>query len=421
MLEAQKAKVNVVLRRNFFKALPGLTAAAAILPAPTLAQAAQAARVGRLQITDVRLIKIRLIQDKGGVPRRLDKIPADTGPLAIQIGGFTAIEIHTNEGLVGLGPGIPPQDVAAAKRTLVGQDPWDLNKPTGAVGRGLSPALEIAMWDLLGKAANQPLYKLWGGVRDRILPYAAMWGVGTPEERAEMASRIKGQGWRAMKLRSSFATLKDDVRLVELVRRAVGDDFHILTDGNKAPGNADAGGDNPTLWNFTRAYDTAMEYQRLKVYWFEEPLPRFDLARLAELNRLLTMPMAGGEGNFGGLHEFKDMLDQGVWDILMPEIARIGVQMSRTVGMLAAAYNRQVSPHGAPQDRRLVNICGMHLAASTPNCPILEFIHEPPIGDLFEGWQVFENAPALDKDGYLPVPQGPGLGVSFKRDLIEPA
>ena len=66
--------------------------------------------------------------------------------------------------------------------------------------------------------------------------------------------------------------------LVELVRKAVGDDFHILTDGNKAPGNADAGGDDPTLWNFKRAVDTAMEYQRLNVYWFEEPLPRYDYA-----------------------------------------------------------------------------------------------------------------------------------------------
>jgi D-galactarolactone cycloisomerase len=410
--------VNVVRRRDFFKTLPGLTATAAMLPATALA--AQAARAGRLQISDVRLIKIRLIKDKGSIPRRVDKIPADTGPLPIQIGGFTAIEIHTNEGLVGIGPGISPQEVAGAKRTLVGKDPWDMNKPTGAEGRSLSPAIEIAVWDLLGKAANQPLYKLWGGVRDRILPYAAMWGVGTPEERAEMALRIKGQGWRAMKLRSSFGTLRDDVRLVELVRHAVGDDFHILTDGNKAPGNADAGGDDPTQWNFTRAYDTAMEYQRLKVYWFEEPLPRYDYERLGELNRLLAMPMAGGEANVG-LHEFKWLLDGGCFDILMPEIARLGPQMSRTIGMLAAAYNRQVSPHGAPQDRRLVNVCGMHLAASMPNCPILEFIHEPPIGDLFEGWQVFENAPALDKDGYLPVPQGPGLGVSFKPDLIEQA
>ena len=405
-------------RRDFFKTLPGLTATAAMLPAQALT--AQTARAGRLQISDVRLIKIRLIKDKGSIPRREDNIRPDTGPLPIQIGGFTAIEVHTNEGLVGIGPGISPQELAGAKRTLVGKDPWDLNKPTGAEVRGVSPALEIAIWDLLGKAANQPLYKLWGGVRERILPYAAMWNVGTPESRAEMASRIKGQGWRAIKLRSSFATLKDDVRLVEMVRRAVGDEFHILTDGNKAPGNANAGGDDETLWTFTRAYDTALEYQRLKVYWFEEPLPRYDYERLGELNRLLAMPMAGGEAN-AGLHEFKWLLDQGCFDILMPEIARLGPQMSRTIGMLAAAYNRQVSPHGAPQDRRLVNICGMHLAASMPNCPILEFIHEPPIGDLFEGWQVFENAPALDKDGYLPVPQGPGLGVSFKPDLIEQA
>ena len=108
-----------------------------------------------------------------------------------------------------------------------------------------------------------------------------------------MALRIKGQGSRAINLRSSFGTLRDDVRLVELVRHAVGDDFHILTDGNEAPGNADAGGYDPTL------------------------------------------------------------------------------------------------------------------------------IHEPPIGDIFTGWSIFENAPALGKDGYITLPQGPGLGVTVRPDLIE--
>jgi D-galactarolactone cycloisomerase len=130
------------------------------------------------------------------------------------------------------------------------------------------------------------------------------------------------------------------------------------------------------------------------------------------------MPMAGGEANWG-VHEFRWMLEQGCFDILMPEIIRLGPHMSRTIGTLAAAYNKQCSPHGAPQERRLVNICGMHLAASMPNVPILEFIHEPPIGDLFAGWSVFETAPVLEKDGYMKVPQGPGLGVTIRRDLIE--
>jgi L-alanine-DL-glutamate epimerase-like enolase superfamily enzyme len=278
--------------------------------------------------------------------------------------------------------------------------------------------VEIALWDLLGKAVDQPLYKLWGGTRDRVFVYAALWGIGTPEDRADVAARIKAEGWRAIKLRSSFATLRDDVRLVEEVRKVTGDDFHILTDGNKAPGDADAGGDNPTLWTFKRAFDTAREYQRMNVYWFEEPLPRYAYELLGELNRLIEMPMAGGESNWG-VHEFKQMLDHGCFDILMPEINFLGPAMTRTVATLAAAYDKQVSPHGAPFERRLTSICGMHLVASTPNAPILEFIHEPPIGDLFEGWSVFEQAPVLDKDGWMQVPEGPGLGVTFRPDLIE--
>ena len=230
------------------------------------------------------------------------------------------------------------------------KDPFDINQHAAALyapNRNWGAPVEIALWDLLGKATDQPLYKLWGGLRDRVLPYAAMWGIGTPEDRAEIAARLKADGWRAIKLRSGFTTLKDDVRLVELVRKAVGDDFYILTDGNKAPGNADAAGEDPTLWNFKRAVDTAREYERLNVYWFEEPLPRYDYRRLKEINRLVAMPMAGGEGNWS-VHEFKDMLDNECFDILMPEIINLGPQMSRTIGTLAGAYNKQVSPHSAP-------------------------------------------------------------------------
>jgi len=400
-----------MLRRDFLKTLP--VAASLSLALPKTAGAA------RFKITDVRLSKIRLVKDMGVVPRYAGG-RAGLG-LPIQIGGFTFTEVVTDQGLVGIGPGIDPAFLKNVKTLLVGKDPFEINEHATALyapNRTWGGPVEIALWDLLGKATDQPLYKLWGGSRDRVLPYAAMWGIGTPEDRAEIAGRLKADGWKAIKLRSGFNTLKDDVRLVELVRKAVGDDFHILTDGNKAPGNADAGGDDPTLWNFKRAFDTAREYQRLNVYWFEEPLPRFDYQQLRELNRLVAMPMAGGEGNWS-IHEFKDMLDNECFDILMPEIINLGPQMSRDIGTLAAAYNKQVSPHSAPFERRLANICGIHMIASLPNAPITEFIHEPPQGDIFAGWQVFENPPALEKDGYIKVPQGPGLGVTFKKDLIE--
>ena len=400
-----------MLRRDFCKTLPGLAALPLLVPKTTGA--------AQFKITDVRLIKIRLVEDVGTVPRRVGAGLA--GGLQVAIGGFTVTEVHTDQGLVGIGPGIEPGALERVKGLLVGQDPFDINRHADvlyAPQRTWGAPVEIALWDLLGKATDQPLYKLWGGLRDRILPYAAMWGISTPEERAEKAALIKAEGWRAIKLRSGFNTLRDDIRLVEEVRKAVGDDFHILTDGNKAPGDADASGENPTLWNFKRAADTAREYQRLNVYWLEEPLPRYAYDQLGELNRLVEIPMAGGEANWG-VHEFRWLLEQGCFDILMPEIIRLGPLMSRTVSTLAAAFNKQSSPHGAPRERRLVSICGMHLAASMPNVPILEFIHEPPIGDLFAGWSVFETAPVLDEDGLMKLPEGPGLGVAFRPDLID--
>ena len=399
-----------MLRRDFCKTLPGLATLPLLLP--------KVAHAVQFKITDVRLIKIRLVRDAGTVPRRADG--SGLG-LPVTIGGFTVTEVHSDQGLVGIGPGIAPADVESAKRLLVGQDPFDINRHAArlyAPQRQWGASVEIALWDLLGKATDQPLYKLWGGTRDRVLPYAALWGIGTPEDRGQIAARLKADGWRAIKLRSGFSTLREDIRLVEEVRNATGDDFLILTDGNKAPGDANAGGEDPTLWNFKRAVDTAREYQRMNVYWLEEPLPRYAYDQLGELNRLIEMPMAGGESNWG-IHEFRWLLEQGCFDVLMPEVIRLGPVMSREVAVLAAAYNKQVSPHGASFERRLANLCAVHLVASTPNAPIVEFIHEPPIGDIFEGWSVFENAPTLDADGYMQVPQGPGLGVTLRPDLID--
>ncbi len=399
-----------MLRRDFCKTLPALAGLGVMLP--------RQAGAAKFKITDVRLIKIRLVKDAGIVPRR---VGVTGGGLPVTIGGFTMTEVHTDQGLVGIGPGIDPGALKTVQALLVGRDPFDINRHAAvlyAPYREWGAPVEIALWDLLGKAVDQPLYKLWGGTRERVLPYAAMWGIGTPEERGEMAARLKADGWRAIKLRSGFETLKDDVRVIEEVRKATDPEFHILTDGNKAPGNADAGGEDPTLWNFKRAVDTAREYQRLGVYWLEEPLPRYAFELLGELNRLVEIPMAGGESNWG-IHEFKGMLDHGCFDILMPEVIRVGPLMSRQIAVMAAAENKQVSPHGASFERRLASICTIHLVASIPNAPIVEFIHEPPIGNIFEGWSIFENAPVLEKDGYMKVPQAPGLGVTLRRDLIE--
>ena len=190
-----------------------------------------------------------------------------------------------------------------------------------------------------------------------------------------MALMVKSQGWKAIKLRSSFPTMKEDVAVVEAVRKATGDDFIIMCDANKA-GNL-PGADNPNLtdWDFRRAVDTAREYQRLNVYWLEEPLPRFDFDQLAELSRLVQIPIAGGEANHG-LHEFLWMMQKGCFAIVQPEVTAEGPTMLRAIADVARAYDKLIVPHEGFVG--LGTLCAMHLVCSWPHAPTLEVIHQPP-------------------------------------------
>jgi L-alanine-DL-glutamate epimerase-like enolase superfamily enzyme len=375
----------------------------------------------------------------------------------IRIGGGSLVEIHTDQGLVGIGPAVDPVQLPALRAELVGQDPFNLqvlvanmrgvtgmgrrpvppdsssadaSSPSGghgslsvaeAAGRGgpLSAdrafsAAEIALWDIIGKACNQPLYKLWGPTKDRVPPYASQTRLGTPEERASLAVTLKNEGWHAVKYRSHFHTMKEDIRLVEAARKAVGDDMDIMCDANQATN----GFLTPTvIWDFRRAVAAARAYQQLNVYWLEEPLPRYDFDHLAELNRLIEMPIAGGEGN-RGLHEFRWLLEKGCFDIVQPEVLLEGPLELRKISVLAESMNKLIVPHVG--DGGLATICNLHLVASWPNSPYLEIYHDPPVREYSHGFAIFENPPVLDKAGYFNLPQEPGLGVSINRDLILP-
>ncbi len=272
-------------------------------------------------------------------------------------GGGAFLEMQTDQGLSGIGPSIDPVQLPTLKLELMGKDPFDLQTlvasmrevtgmtptrrfgaPPGTpvppgmtlsdiAGRGgdtgatrAYASAEIAMWDIIGKACNQPLYKLWGPAKERVRPYASQSRLSTPEERADLAAQLKSKGWQGIKYRVHYQNMKDDIRLVELARKAVGDNFDIMCDANQATN----GPLTPTvLWDFPRAVKTAKAYQDLNVYWLEEPLPRYDFEHLAELNRMLYMPLAGGEGN-RGLHEFRWLLEQGCSTLSSPKCCSKG-------------------------------------------------------------------------------------------------
>jgi L-alanine-DL-glutamate epimerase-like enolase superfamily enzyme len=408
-------------RRGFVQAVAAAGAIPILTEKPAAAQAKQSA--GRIRITDLKLRRLRLEKDWGSYE---DYIGGRRGG---RTGGGAIVEIRTDQGLVGIGPAISPAAVQPIQEYLSGKDPFDVNRHTAILygggregGLRLPPGgrpvgIEIALWDLIGKAANQPLYKLWGGTRDRIMPYSSMFRLGPVEQRADAAAQLKAHGWKAIKLKSHYQTMKEDVAQIEAVRKACGPDFIIATDANKAGFSIANQGTRGVPWTFKRAYETAKELERLDVFWLEEPLPRYDFERLAELNRLTTVNLAGGEEQNPGVHEFRWLLEKGCFDIIQPEINTQGVAVLQKVAIIAESMEKLIVPHLG--DGRLSTVCDMHLVATWPNAPMLEVSNEGPEGAYEHDYAVFEHPIALTKDGYFELPQAPGLGVSIRPDLFE--
>ncbi|MEM7533803.1 MAG: mandelate racemase/muconate lactonizing enzyme family protein [Chloroflexota bacterium] len=375
----------------------------------------------RLKITDIKVVQLRIVEEVGSIEPAWDV----GGSMPITSGGGSIVEIHTDQGLVGIGPGIDPSLLEAAKACLVGEDPFDMERHVGKLRyyvRGSSyrgsASIDIALWDLIGKACGQPLYKLWGGgetgaANSKVAGYASMVRLSTPEERADLAVQVADEGWQAIKLRIHCQTMQEDIAIVEKVREAVGNRLEIMVDANQAQsrGNWQPG----VQWDYRRALETAIELEQLGCYWLEEPLPRYAFDDIAKLNQAVTMPIAGGENNVG-IHEFLYMLQNDVYDILQPEgMVNVGMSDLRKIGVLGEAFGKKVIPHHG--GRGLGTIAHLHLVASWPHSPYLEMLHDPPVGDYRHGFSILQEPLVVGSDGCVTVPQGPGLGVEINPDL----
>jgi L-alanine-DL-glutamate epimerase-like enolase superfamily enzyme len=376
------------------------------------------ARPARLRITNVRLVSLKTVREVGSLEPAWDP----GGRMRFRVGGGKYLEVHTDQGLVGIGPAMDPSLLPTVNEQLAGKDPFDVEDHAarlqyygGGRRRRGGASVDIALWDLIGKATGQPLYKLWGGTKADVLVYASTIRLSTPETAASLSAQLLEEGWRAVKLRLHHETRAEDVRTVEAVRAEVGDRMEIMADANQAQSSGDW---QPGVrWDLGRAVETARELQRLRCCWLEEPLPRFAFDLLGELNRLVELPIAGGENNCG-LHEFRWMMERGVYDILQPDsLVAGGITELRKIGTLAEAFGKRVVPHHGGGD--LGTIAHLHLVASWPHAPYLELLHDPPIGSYRHRFAIFQSPPVVDPAGRMSLPQGPGLGVEIDPDLVE--
>ena len=327
-----------------------------------------------------------------------------TGVTAAEAGleAAASIERFVSPHLIG-------RDAAAPERlTPVLRDAEILGSPVYCV--------EVALWDIAGKIARLPVYKMWGAATDRVPAYCATGEVRSPERRVEDCRRIKAEGFKAVKLRFHSDDPRDDIRVVEAIRRELGDELVILVDANQAGVQPGFGGHRQ--WDFRVALKVAFELERLGVTWLEEPLPRHDRLGLRRLrDRLGTLQLAGGENNHG-MHEFKLLIDEGCYDVLQPDaVLSEGVYQLRKVAAHAESAGLLMAPHTWTHGIGL--LANLHLVASIPNHSWFEFPHEPP------GWpaaalsQMLVNKPWIDAGGCVRVPDGPGFGFELDEELIQ--
>lgn len=368
-----------------------------------------------MKITDLEVISLN------GPPLPVPAHPAWSPGISWERRGATIIKITTDEGITGIGsPGYSASSQLEnwVKPQLVGKDPFAMEQHARVLRMaGGCWGVEIALWDIIGKACGQPIYKLWGGHSDRVPTYASFLEVRNPQQRAEDVLRIRDEGYRAVKLRIHDWEMKDDLAQVAAVREAVGDSMQILVDANQAqqPGTPQTA--PSPIWSEQRALQTARELERLGVYWLEEPLDRYNFEGLTRLCAAVDILIAGGENN-RGLHEFRWLVEQNCYDVIQPEaMVSEGIGQLRKVAALAEMHHKLVAPHHGGGGVGLA--AHLHLCAAIPNASYLEVFNDPPCmtSDLFQ-WYIKEPL-KLESDGTVAVPQKPGLGVELDDEKIE--
>jgi D-galactarolactone cycloisomerase len=341
--------------------------------------------------------------------------------------GACLVEIVGEDGNSGWGEAFGPARLTAPiveyyKPLLIGEDAlaterhWQTlyNRLRDHGQKGLAiealSAIDIALWDLKGRHLGVSVHRLLGGpLRNRVEAYATGFyrkRGGDPLQYlvAEAHERVAG-GFKAIKLKLGFG-LDDDVRLCATVRRAVGPDIRIMVDANHA-------------YDALGAIRLGKLIEPLDIAWFEEPVPPEDLAGYREVKAALAIPIAGGEAEFTRWG-FRPLITERLVDVLQPDIAAAGgISETKKIADMANAFGVRVNPH--------VWGTGVALAASLQLIAALP--HNPPGLHPIEPLLEFDQSehpirmaviaePIVQQDGWVAIPDRPGLGIEIDRAAL---
>jgi L-alanine-DL-glutamate epimerase-like enolase superfamily enzyme len=339
--------------------------------------------------------------------------------------GWLIVELFTDSGHVGIGnaalsPRLAKHTIDTyLKPLLIGKDPWDseflwqlMYRATMAFGRkGIGmvaiSAVDIAIWDVLGKAAGQPVFRLLGGrTKPRIPVYASRLYSQPLDALAAEAKSYKDQGYSAMKLRFGWgpadgaAGMQRNLDLVRTVRETIGDEIDLMTDAYMG-------------WNLDYARRMVPRLEPFHIRWLEEPVIPDDIHGYAALKALRRVPIAGGEHEFT-LVGFADMLRAEAVDYIQFDTNRVGgITQARKIAALAESYAVPVVPHAGQMHN-------FHVVMASLNSPMAEFF--PPVNvevgnELF--YYIFEGEPKVVNGSIDLKDDVPGLGLRIKEEALD--
>lgn len=339
---------------------------------------------------------------------------ADMPEDANRLRPVVTLRLRTDTGIEGIGLTLYGGAMTGGLRTaidelcalIIGDDPLrieaivrklrlaaDSAGPAGIFTLALS-AIDTALWDIKGKALEQPLWKLLGGNRDRINTYASgslRRGL-TDAQAATAARRLIDKGFIEMKTQMALPgnpSPAEEVRRVRVVRDAIGPDIKLMCDINQR-------------WRVEQAIDIGKRAEDVGLFWLEDVTTADDYQGIARINDALSTPIAGGE-YLWGIAPFRQMIEARSVDYIMIDLCRVGgpTQWMKVAGM-AEAFNLPVVSHVVPEMH-------LHLVAAVPNGLTVEYMP----------WmlKLYQETPAIEK-GQLVLPTAPGLGLAFDEKVV---
>ena len=327
----------------------------------------------------------------------------------------SVVEVRTDDGLVGWGEGGGPLSDEEVEDRVIGRSPFDYeviydNLSHGGTRSSQACGVEMALWDLMGKALELPVHQLLGGARrTSVTGYASgffqLEGLDHVDSVVDEAQRCCDEGFRALKLRIGFGREIDE-RLVSSVREAIGSQVGLAVDVNRG-------------YDVATAIDVGHRLIPYDLLWYEEPIEGGDLDGYCEIKQALPLCISGAEG-LSGLRSFREIVQRRAVDVIQPDISRAGgFTEGRRISALAHANHVQVMPHMFGTVIRLA--ATLQWLATLPEDPA--GLHALP---CYLEMDVMENelrtdlspTPFILEDGKVRIPDGPGLGLEMTPEAL---